>query len=118
MSSRYRARPVTLSTPSRRGGERPTTPTDSSPPSAIPRNYDAPAAPSKPTSNREAGHCCLVEGDAGTHHTLDVGHPLLDAQRLGQDRIPPVGVLEVVAGRRRAEQLRAQLRPEVTGDGD
>src|SRR5262245_12158563 len=103
MSSRYRARPVTLSTPSMRGGERPTTPIDSSPPSAIPQNYDAPAASSKPTSDGESGHCSVVEGDAGTHHTLDVGHALLDAQGLGHDRIPPVGVLEVVAGRRRAE---------------
>src|SRR5262244_318681 len=101
MSSRYRARPVTLSTPSRRGGERPTNPIDSSPPSAIPRNYDAPAASSKPTSDSEAGHCCLVEGDPRTHHTLDVGHAVLDARGLGQDRIPPVGVLEVVGGRRR-----------------
>ena len=45
-------------------------------------------------------------------------HAFLNTQRLGESKVPPVGVLQPMGSRCAAQEVRADLRPQVTGDRD
>ena len=47
----------------------------------------------------------FVPGNPGAARPFQVGRAILDLERLGQDRVPPVGVLEPVCRGREAEKL-------------
>src|SRR4051812_18494331 len=70
------------------------------------------------TLRREACDRCFIPLDAASGHALHDRLTALHPQRLLQDRIPPIGVLQPVCGRCDAQKLRAGLRPEVIRELD
>jgi predicted metal-dependent phosphoesterase TrpH len=57
----------------------------------------------------------FVPADAAAGRAGDDSRAVNDLQRLSDDGVPPIGVLEPVRGRRATEQLRADLGPEMAG---
>jgi predicted metal-dependent phosphoesterase TrpH len=64
---------------------------------------------------RKPARSVFVPTDAAAGRVADEGRAAGDLQRLGDDGVPPVRVLEPVRGRRTTEQLSADLGPEMTG---
>jgi predicted metal-dependent phosphoesterase TrpH len=65
---------------------------------------------------RKTAGSLFVPTHTAASSIVDDSRAVRDLQRLSDDGVPPIGVLEPVRGRRTTEKLSADLRPQMTGD--